>query len=83
MIGMVRRVWADHQNFSHVVGDSICLSCLLERGRYDELQELLAVSRINFWPYRGYGAEALMREGLWQAAIAFAEAPGKDKSRRL
>ena len=74
MIGMVRHAWADHQNFSHVVGVSICLSCLLERGRYDELHELLAVSRIKFWPYHRYGAEALVRQGLWQAAIAFAEA---------
>ena len=74
MIGMVRHAWADHQNFSHVVGVSICLSCLLERGRYEELQELLAVSRIRFWPYHRYGAEVLVRQGLWQAAIAFAEA---------
>ena len=41
MIGMVRRAWADHRAFQHVVGTSICLSCLLEGGRYDELQELL------------------------------------------
>ena len=39
MIGMVRRAWADHQTFQHVIGTSICLSCLLEGGRYDELQE--------------------------------------------
>ena len=31
MIGMVRRAWADHQTFQHVIGTSICLSCLLER----------------------------------------------------
>ena len=40
MIGMVRRAWADHQTFQHVIGTSICLSCLLEGGRYGELQEL-------------------------------------------
>ena len=74
MIGMVRRAWADHQNFSHVKGVSICLSCLLERGRYDELQELLASPRIKLWPWHRFGAEALVRQGLWEAAIAFAEA---------
>ena len=37
MIEMVRRAWADHQTFQHVIGTSICLSCLLEGGRYDEL----------------------------------------------
>ena len=55
-------------------GTSICLSCLLERGRYDELQELLAIQRVKFWPYHQFGAEALVRQGLWEAAIAFAEA---------
>ncbi|MDD2796199.1 hypothetical protein, partial [Acidocella sp.] len=74
MLEMVRRAWADHQNFSYVTGTSICLSCLLERGRYDELQELLATHRVKFWPYHRFGAEALVRQGLWEAAIAFAEA---------
>ena len=45
MIGMVRRAWADHQTFQHVIGTSICLSCLLEAGRYDELK--------NCWPRHG------------------------------
>lgn len=74
LLEMVRRAWADHQNFSYVTGTSICLSCLLERGRYDELQELLATHRVKFWPYHRFGAEALVRQGLWEAAIAFAEA---------
>ena len=74
MIGMVRRAWADHQTFQHVIGTSICLSCLLEAGRYDELQELLATPRMKFWSWNRFGAEALVRQGLWEAAIAFAEA---------
>lgn len=73
MIRMVRRAWADNQNYSYVTGTSICLSGLLERGRYDELQELLATHRVKFWPYHRFGAEALVRQGLWEAAIAFAE----------
>ena len=47
MIEIVRRAWADHQTFQHVIGTSICLSCLLESGRYDELQELLATRRMK------------------------------------
>ena len=74
MIGMSRRAWADHQTFQHVIGTSICLSCLLEGGRYDELQELLAARRIKSWSSHKFGAEALVRQGLWEAAIAFAEA---------
>jgi hypothetical protein len=74
MIGMVRRAWADHKTFSHVTGTSICLSCLLEIGRYDDLQEMLATHRTKFWPWHKFGARALVRQGLWEAAIAFAEA---------
>ena len=74
MIGLVRRAWADHQTFQHVIGTSICLSCLLEGGSYDELQELLATRRIKSWSSHRFGAEALVRQGLWKAAIAFAEA---------
>jgi hypothetical protein len=74
MIEMVRRAWADHQNFRHVIGTSICLSCLLEGGRYDEIQELLATRRMTFWPWHRFGAEALVRQGSWEAAIAYAEA---------
>jgi hypothetical protein len=73
MIEMVRRAWADHQTF-HVIGTSICLSCLLEGGRYDELQELLATRRMKFWSWHRFGAEALVRQGLWEAAIVYAEA---------
>ena len=73
LIGMVRRAWSDHQSFQHVTGTSICLSCLLEAGRYDELQELLAARRTKFWSWHRFGAEALVHQGLWEAAIAFAE----------
>ncbi|GAA5264620.1 hypothetical protein ACOSOMT5_P1045 [Acidiphilium sp. MT5] len=81
LIGMLRRAWADHTTFSHVTGTSICLSCLLELGRYDELQELLAVNQSKFWPWQRFGAEALLRQGLWESAIAYAEAArGKTNS---
>src|SRR5260370_4066567 len=37
MIGMVRRAWADHQTFQHVIGTSLFLSCLLYGGRFGGL----------------------------------------------
>src|SRR5208282_3745541 len=46
---------------------------LLAAGRYDELAELLATRRIKFWSWHRFGAEALVRQGLWEAAIAYAE----------
>lgn len=67
-----RTVWANHYSFSHVTGTAICLSCLLEAGRYGELQELLAIRRVKFWSWHRFGAEALARQGLWEAAIAYA-----------
>ena len=73
LIEMVRRAWSDHQSFQYVTGTSICLSCLLEAGRYDELQVLLATRRTKFWSWHRFGAEALVRQGLWEGAIAFAE----------
>ena len=74
MIGIVRRAWADHQTFQHVIGTSVCLSCLLEGGRYDELHELLATRRMKSWSSHRFGAEALVRQGLWEGATGFAEA---------
>ncbi len=73
LIGLIRQAWSTDHEFAHINGLSICLSCLLERGRYDELQELLAIHRRKFWPWHKYGAEALVRQGMWEAARAFAE----------
>src|ERR1700732_4552933 len=78
MIEMVRCAWDDHQTFQHVIRTSICLSCLLEAGRYDELQELLATRRMKSWSWHRFGAEALVRQGLWEAAIAYAEGVRSD-----
>lgn len=74
LIERVRQAWSNHQNFEYVTGTSICLSCLLEAGRYAELQELLTIRQTRFWSWDRYGAEALVRQGLWEAAIGNAEA---------
>ena len=74
LLPLLARAWADHGRFSHVTGTTICLSCLLEAGRCTELYELLAKPRLRFWPYHRFGAEALVRQGLLEAAIAYAEA---------
>lgn len=78
LIGIIRRAWADHETFQHVIGTSICLSCLLEAGRYAELQELLSTRRMKFWSSHWFGAEALVRQGLWEAAVAYAEGVRSD-----
>ena len=74
VLPLLRRVWANHKSFDYVSGTAICLSCLLEAGRYAELQELLGMLRVKFWGWHRFGADALVRQGLWEAAIAYAEA---------
>src|SRR3954466_16175264 len=82
LVPMLRRAWADQERFSHVTGTAIGLSCLLEAGRYTELQDLLAIQRMRFWSWHRFGAEALLRQGLWEAAIAHAEATRDDTGGR-
>jgi hypothetical protein len=73
LLPLLRRVWTLEPTGGYVVGTSICLSSLLEAGRYDELLALLHDARTKLWAWQRYGAEALSRQGLWEAAIAFAE----------
>lgn len=70
---LIERVWREDRPGGHVVGTAICLSCLLESGRYDDLMGLLSGARMKWWHWHRFGAEALARQGLWDAAIAYAE----------
>ena len=76
LLPLLRRVWctepADH--YVHITGHTICLSCLLEAGRYEELLDLLTNARNRFWSDQRFGAEALTRQGHYDAALAFADA---------
>ena len=73
LLPMMRSAWTDQGRFGSVTGDHACLSCLLELGRYRELNELLSVRSRPFWPTHRFGAEALDRQGLTDAAIAYAD----------
>jgi hypothetical protein len=70
--GLIQRVWVE-ESAGHVIGTTICLSCLLETGRYGDLIELLACARVRWWHWHRFGAEALARRGMWDAAIAYAD----------
>jgi hypothetical protein len=70
---LIRRVWVDEPPGGHVIGTAICLSSLLEAGRYRDLIELLACARMKWWHWHRFGAEALARQGVWDAAIAYAD----------
>jgi hypothetical protein len=73
LFDLVRVAWADQRSFQYVSGTTICLSCLLEAGRYAELAELLATRHMKFWSLHRFGAEALLKQGLWEKAIALAD----------
>jgi hypothetical protein len=84
--GMIQRVWVEEPPGGHVIGTTICLSCLLETGRYGDLMELLACARARWWHWHCFGAEALARQGMWDAAIAYADAcrgPHGNDDRRI
>ena len=73
LLPIVRWVWSEDTPGGHVRGDTICLSSLLEVGRYTDLLELLSCARMKFWSTHRFGGEALVRQGLYDAAIAYAE----------
>ena len=70
---LIRDVWTGKLPPGHVVGAPICFSCLLELGLYGDLMELLADDPQRTWGNRRYGAEALARQKMWEAALAYAE----------
>jgi hypothetical protein len=74
LLPLLRGAWRDERLGSYVTGGTICLSCLLEVGRYGELLNLLGHKGHRFWPRQRFGAEALARQGDYDAALAFAEA---------
>ena len=74
MLPLVREAWAGRKVDSWVVGATLCLSCLLETRRFSELQELLSLPTHRFWHFDKFGAEALVRQGRIDEAIALAEA---------
>lgn len=73
LLPLLRRVWTQEASGGYVVGTAICLSSLLEVGRYGELLALLHDARRKSWAWHRFGAEALARQGSWDAAIAYAE----------
>lgn len=79
---MIEAAWSDHMHFIHVPTGTLTLSCLLEAGRYDELLELLERKKTRLWFDEKFGAEALLRQGREDDALARAEALLLDQRRQ-
>lgn len=73
-LDMIEAAWSDHASFAHVTTGTLTLSCLLEAGRYDELLALLQKKKTRLWFDERFGAEALLRQGREDEALAYAEA---------
>jgi hypothetical protein len=72
LIPILRNEWSqDHVGM--IKGDSIGLSCLLFTKRYDELKALIDLNKHKFWSILKFWAEALVRQGKLDEAIAFAQ----------
>jgi hypothetical protein len=70
---LVEQAWRDPAPGGHVRAASVCLSCLLEAGRTDELIALLDLRRRHDWWWERFGAEALARAERTEEALARAE----------
>ncbi|KFI25386.1 hypothetical protein CDV52_19995 [Haematobacter missouriensis] len=77
-LAMVFAAWADHARFIHIPTATLTLSCLLEAGRYDELLALMEVKRSRLWFDEKFAAEALIRQGREDEALARAAALMED-----
>jgi hypothetical protein len=69
-LDLIREAWADHARFTHIATATLTLSCLLEAGRHEELLALLAVKKARLWFDEKFAAEALLRQGRDDAALA-------------
>ena len=69
----LRSAWSGPQHRGYFRATSVCLSSLLAAGRHKELLDLLALERLPFWHDRKFGARALLAQGQWEEALAYAE----------
>jgi hypothetical protein len=72
-LDMIRSAWADHSSFAFVATATLTLSCLLEAARYEELTELVGLQKSRYWSDDRFVAEALLRQGREEDALAHAE----------
>ena len=73
-LDLIHQAWSHWERYAHVGTATLTLSCLLETGRYDDLLALLAVKKTRLWFDDKFGAEALLRQGREDDALAYSEA---------
>lgn len=73
-LDLIHQAWSNWERYAHVSTATLTLSCLLEAARYDQLLALLAVKKTRLWFDDKFGAEALLRQGREDDALAYAQA---------
>ncbi len=68
----IKDTWSQRARDYMTGSIDICLSCLLETKRYDELYDLISIKHYSFWAYDKFWAEALVRQGKIDEAIKYA-----------
>jgi hypothetical protein len=81
-LDLIREAWSDHARFSYISAATLTLSCLLAAGHHDELLALLALRKTRFWFDEKFDAEALLRQGREEEALARAAALLEDDDRQ-
>jgi len=65
--------WFTRGNSSYFRGESACLSCLLESGRYQELLDLVKRHSSRLWHTQRFGVKALVALGRPEEALHYAD----------
>jgi hypothetical protein len=79
LLPLLKESWSREDLGGWVKGASLCLSCLVATGRYDELQQLLSLRSFRFWSFDKFWARALIDQQQIDAAIEFAKSCRKDQ----
>ncbi|WP_101069211.1 hypothetical protein [Roseovarius salinarum] len=73
-LDLIRAAWSDHARFSHCPTATLTLSCLLEAGRHEDVLALLDTTKTRLWFHEKFAADALLRQGYAEDALARAAA---------
>jgi hypothetical protein len=73
-VSVVRTAWSDPRPGGYATASRMCLSALFAAGRHQDIWDLLAIARYDFWHYRKFGVAAFVKEDRIEEALAYAEA---------
>jgi len=73
LLPILEASWFTGRHSSYFRGESACLSCLLESGRYQQLLDLVKRNSSRLWHTQRFGVKALMALGRPEEALDYAD----------